>query len=50
MVCSKSTNPEKIAPTGWHVPSDSEWAVLEKYLVINGYNWDGTTDTAKIIR
>jgi uncharacterized protein (TIGR02145 family) len=41
------TNLEKVAPTGWHVPSDSEWIVLEKYLVLNGYNWDGITDTAQ---
>ena len=41
------SNPEKIAPTGWHVPSDSEWTILEKYLVFNGYNWDETKDTAK---
>ena len=40
-------NPKKIAPAGWHVPSDSEWTILEKYLVLNGYNWDGTTDTAQ---
>lgn len=40
------TNPKKIAPVGWHVPTDSEWTILEKYLVLNGYNWDGTTDTA----
>ena len=38
-------NPKKIAPIGWHVPTDVEWAVLEKYLVLNGYNWDGTMDT-----
>jgi uncharacterized protein (TIGR02145 family) len=37
---------KKLAPAGWHVPSDSEWTVLKNYLVINGYNWDGTTDTA----
>jgi uncharacterized protein (TIGR02145 family) len=43
-------NPEnlkKIAPTGWHVPSDSEWTILEKYLVLKGYNWDGTRDTSQ---
>ena len=28
----------KIAPTGWHVPSDAEWNILEKYL-------DNTVDT-----
>jgi uncharacterized protein (TIGR02145 family) len=40
-------NLKKIAPTGWHVPSDSEWTVLENDLVLNGYNWDGTKDTAQ---
>jgi uncharacterized protein (TIGR02145 family) len=40
-------NPKKIAPADWHVPSDSEWTVLEKYLVLNGFNWDGTWDTAQ---
>lgn len=39
-------NPGNIAPTGWHVPSDSEWTVLEKNMVLHGYNWDGTKDTA----
>lgn len=37
------TNPKKIAPTGWHVPSSTEWDTLEHYLVAKGYNWDGTT-------
>jgi len=35
-----------LAPKGWHVPSDSEWTVLEHYLVLNGYNWDGTRDAS----
>ena len=39
-------NPKKIAPAGWHVPTDAEWTILEKYLVLNGFNWDGTTDTS----
>jgi uncharacterized protein (TIGR02145 family) len=39
-------NPKKIATAGWHVPTDAEWTILEKYLVLNGYNWDGTTDTS----
>jgi uncharacterized protein (TIGR02145 family) len=34
----------KLAPAGWHVPTDSEWTVLENYLVLHGFNWDGTTD------
>ncbi len=33
----------KLAPTGWHVPSDAEWTTLENYLIANGYNYDGST-------
>lgn len=33
---------KKLAPKGWHVPSDYEWNVLEDYLIANGYNWDGS--------
>jgi uncharacterized protein (TIGR02145 family) len=35
----------KLAPAGWHVPTDSEWEVMQSYLVMHGYNYDGTTDT-----
>jgi uncharacterized protein (TIGR02145 family) len=37
-----AVNSGKLAPAGWHVPSDSEWHVLENYLIADGYNWDGT--------
>jgi len=37
---------KKLAPAGWHVPTDSEWTVMENYLVQHGSNWDGTTDTS----
>jgi uncharacterized protein (TIGR02145 family) len=43
-------NLKKIAPAGWHVPSDSEWTVLEKYLIANGYNWNGATDSNRIAK
>jgi len=33
----------KLAPAGWHVPSDSEWDTLQNYLIVNGYNYDGST-------
>jgi uncharacterized protein (TIGR02145 family) len=33
----------KLAPAGWHVPSDTEWSTLENYLIANGFNYDGTT-------
>ena len=34
----------KLCPTGWHVPTDTEWTVLEDYLTANGHN--GTEGTA----
>jgi uncharacterized protein (TIGR02145 family) len=40
-----AVNTGKLAPKGWHVPSDSEWEVMQNYLVMHGYNYDGTTDT-----
>jgi len=33
----------KLAPIGWHVPTDAEWTILDNYLLVNGYNYDGTT-------
>ncbi|MBV5281088.1 MAG: hypothetical protein JZU53_01505 [Paludibacter sp.] len=32
-----------LAPKGWHVPSAKDWNILKEYLVINGYNYDGST-------
>jgi uncharacterized protein (TIGR02145 family) len=40
----------KLAPKGWHVPSDEEWNELEKYMIANGYNWDGTKEGNKIAK
>ncbi|NLE02356.1 MAG: T9SS type A sorting domain-containing protein, partial [Fibrobacter sp.] len=36
-------NTGKLAPSGWHVPSDAEWDTLQNYLISNGYNYDGST-------
>ena len=41
---------KKLAPAGWHVPTDKEWTILEKYLIANGYNWDGTTEGNKVAK
>jgi uncharacterized protein (TIGR02145 family) len=38
-----TVNTGKLAPIGWHVPTDSEWTTLENYLLANGYNYDGST-------
>ncbi len=40
----------KLAPKGWHVPSDNEWTELKEYLIANGYNWDGTKEGNKIAK
>jgi uncharacterized protein (TIGR02145 family) len=39
-----------LAPAGWRVPTDTDWAVLENYLIANGYNYDGTTTGNKIAK
>jgi len=41
---------KKLAPTGWHIPSDSEWYTLQNYLIASGYNWDSTTTGNKIAK
>ena len=41
---------KKLAPKGWHVPTDAEWTILQNYLIANGYNWDGTTTGNKIAK
>jgi uncharacterized protein (TIGR02145 family) len=41
---------KKLAPAGWHVPSNGEWIALEEYLIANGYNWDDTSAENKIAK
>lgn len=45
-----TVNTDKLCPSGWHVPSDDEWAQFEDYLISNGYNYDGTTNANKIAK
>jgi uncharacterized protein (TIGR02145 family) len=40
----------RLAPAGWHVPTDAEWDTLQNYLIANGYNYDGTTSENKIAK
>jgi uncharacterized protein (TIGR02145 family) len=35
-------NTGKLAPSGWHVPSEDDWFNLLGYLTANGYNYDST--------
>lgn len=37
-----ASDKRNIAPKGWHLPSMDEWNVMVKYLMDNGYNYDGT--------
>ena len=39
-----------LCPTGWHVPSDVDWNILQNYLIANGYNYDGTITDNKIAK
>jgi uncharacterized protein (TIGR02145 family) len=40
----------KLAPKGWHVPTNVEVDTLENYLVTHGYNYDGTLSGNKIAK
>ena len=43
-----SNGGKNICPTGWHVPSDTEWTTLTDYLTVNGYGYGGSgSDIAK---
>lgn len=37
-------------PAGWHLPTDSEWEQLRDYLIVNGYNFDGTVTGNKVAK
>jgi uncharacterized protein (TIGR02145 family) len=39
-----------LCPTGWHIPTEYEWIILENYLIANGYNYDGTNTENKIAK
>ncbi|MBN1760917.1 MAG: fibrobacter succinogenes major paralogous domain-containing protein [Chitinispirillaceae bacterium] len=43
-------NPKKIAPSGWHVPTEGDWMNLQNYLIANGYNYDETKTDNKIAK
>lgn len=45
-----AVNTGKLAPKGWHVPTDDDWTILENYLIAKGYNYDGTKEGNKIAK
>lgn len=38
-----AANSNKLAPEGWHIPTNADWDTLQAFLVAGGYNFDGTT-------
>lgn len=32
------------------MPDTTDWETLKTYLIANGYNWDGTTDSNRIAK
>jgi uncharacterized protein (TIGR02145 family) len=40
----------KICPVGWHAPAKSEWTILLNYLVIHGYNYDGSISSNRVAK
>jgi uncharacterized protein (TIGR02145 family) len=48
--CYAIMDSRNVCPTGWHVPTNTEWTTLENYLIANGSNYDGTTTGNKIAK
>lgn len=45
-----AVNTGKLAPSGWHVPDDEDWTILENYLIANGYSYSGKKDDDEIAK
>jgi uncharacterized protein (TIGR02145 family) len=39
----------KLAPSGWHVPTDSDWDTLQNYMITHGYNYTGKINEENLI-
>jgi uncharacterized protein (TIGR02145 family) len=40
----------KLAPKGWHVPTDAEWTTLENNMIALRYSYDGATTSNQIAK
>ncbi|MDB5047237.1 MAG: hypothetical protein JWO30_308 [Fibrobacteres bacterium] len=41
-------NTKKLAPEGWHIPSETDWMALQNAMIAGGFNFDGTATGNKI--
>jgi uncharacterized protein (TIGR02145 family) len=46
----ENTPNKEFAPEGWRVPNEADWLILEKFLIKNGYNYDGSVIGNKIAK
>jgi uncharacterized protein (TIGR02145 family) len=44
-----AVNTGKLCPIGWHIPSDNEWTLLEKYLISANYSFGGSNSIGKAL-
>ena len=44
-----AVNSGKLAPAGWHIPTDEEWTTMQNWLIANGYNYDSKDLTSNSI-
>lgn len=45
-----AVNTGKLALEGWKIPIADDWQILRNYLIVNGYNYDGTTSGNKVAK
>ena len=45
-----NTPNKEFAPAGWRIPNDQDWLEIERYLMDNGYSFDGNQNSNKIAK
>ena len=45
-----NTPNKEFAPAGWHIPNDQDWQEIERYLMDNGYSFDGNQNSNTIAK
>ncbi len=44
-----AVNSGKLAPAGWHIPTDEEWSAMQNWLIANGFNYNSNDLTSNSI-